>query len=136
MADVQPADPRHALSEGRLTPGITYGLYLAGFLTAGLTTAIGLILAYARLADAGPMTFSHYRFLIRTFWLGIAWALIGLASFSFGVPLSLVLIGIPFVKLGLLIWALMGIWYAVRCVAGLIYLSRGQVYPRPRSWFF
>ena len=120
MADVEPADPRHALSEDRVTPGITYGLYLAGFPTAGLTTAIGLILAYARLADAGPMTFSHYRFLIRTFWLGIAWALIGLASFSFGVPL----------------WALMGVWYAVRCFAGLIYLSRGQVYPRPRSWFF
>ena len=36
MADVQPADPRQALSEDRLMPGITYGLYLAGFATGGL----------------------------------------------------------------------------------------------------
>ena len=135
MADVETADPRQALDEGRTLPGVTYGLYLLGFATGGLTTFIGLIVAYARLADAGPVSFSHLRFLIRTFWLSFAWALIGVGLFAFGAPLSLILIGIPFVKMAFLIWGLIGVWFAARCIAGLVYLSRGQAYPRPRTWF-
>jgi uncharacterized membrane protein len=134
MADVQPADPRQALSEDRVMPGVTYGLYLLGFATGGITTIIGLIVAYARLADAGPVTFSHYRFLIRTFWLSFAWALVGLGFFAFGAPLSLILIGIPFVFLATVIWGAIGIWFAVRCCVGVIYLARGEAYPRPRTW--
>jgi uncharacterized membrane protein len=31
-------------------------------------------------------------------------------------------------------WLIMGgagIWYGVRCVVGLVFLSRGEAYPRP-----
>lgn len=134
-ADSIPADPRQALSEDRTLAIVTYALYLGGYVTGGATTLVGLIIAYARLADSGPITFSHFRFLIRTFWLSFAWALIGLALFAFGAPFSLILIGIPFLKLAFLIWGLIGVWFAVRCIVGLVYVSRGEAYPRPRTWF-
>ena len=134
MADIQSADPRQALSEDRVLPGITYGLYLLGFASGFVTTLIGLIVAYARLADAGPAAFSHYRFLIRTFWLSFAWGLVGLGFFIFGAPLSVILIGIPFLMVAFFIWGAIGIWFAVRCIAGLIYLARNEAYPRPRTW--
>jgi uncharacterized membrane protein len=134
MAEVQSADPRQALSEDRLMPAIAYGLYLLGAVTGGVTMVIGLIVAYANLAEAGPKAFSHYRFLIRTFWLGIAWFIIGGGFVLFGAPLSLVLIGLPFLFLGWFIIGAVGIWYLVRCCVGLIYLAREEAHPRPRSW--
>jgi uncharacterized membrane protein len=51
-----------------------------------------------------------------------------------GAPLSLILIGIPILKLGFLIWGLIAIWFAVRCIAGAVRLARGEAYPRPRAW--
>ena len=134
MAEVQPADPRQALSEDRVLPTIAYSLYLLGFLTGGTTMIIGLIVAYANLADAGPKAFSHYRFLIRTFWLAIAWFIIAGGLVLFGAPLSLVLIGLPFLWLGWFIGGAVGVWYLVRCCVGLVHLGREQAYPRPRSW--
>jgi uncharacterized membrane protein len=134
MNDVQPDDPRQDLSEDRVMPGVAYGLYLLGPVTGGVTMIIGLIVAYANLADAGPRTFSHYRFLIRTFWLSIAWLIIAGGMMLFGAPLSLVLIGLPFLWLGWFIFGAVGVWYLVRCVVGLIFLGRGDAYPRPRTW--
>ena len=52
----------------------------------------------------------------------------------FGGVLSLVLVGIPFLMLGLFIWGVVGIWFAIRCVVGLVYLSQGEAYPRPDTW--
>jgi len=59
-------------TDDRTMPAVTYGLYLLGFASAGLTTLIGLIIAYANRAAATPAIASHYTFLIRTFWLSAA----------------------------------------------------------------
>jgi uncharacterized membrane protein len=133
MTDITPprADDR---SEDRLLPGIVYALYICGIASFGGSILIGLIVAYANLADAGPRNFSHYRFAIRSFWLSIAWFLIGGLLIGFGGPLSLVLIGLPFLWLGWTIWGVIGIWFAVRAVAGVIYLAKGEAYPRPKTW--
>lgn len=131
MTDLSPASD---LREDRVLPGIVYGLYLLGAVTGGVTMFIGLIVAYANLADAAPRAFSHYRFAIRTFWLSIAWFLIGGGMILFGAPLSLVLIGLPFLWLGWIICGAVGVWFMVRAVAGLIYLARGDAYPRPKTW--
>jgi len=44
------------------------------------------------------------------------------------------LIGIPAVMLGVFIMGAVGVWFAVRCVLGVIYLARGEAYPRPMNW--
>jgi uncharacterized membrane protein len=122
------------LSEDRLLPIVVYGLYILGIASFGGSILIGLIVAYANLADAGPRNFSHYRFAIRSFWLSIAWFLIGGSLVLFGGPLSLVLIGLPFLGLGLFIWWAISIWFTVRAVVGLIYVAKGEAYPRPKTW--
>lgn len=121
-------------SDDRTMPAVTYGLYLLGFASAGATTLIGLIIAYANRATATPAVTTHYTFLIRTFWLAIGWALIAGALVLIGLPLSFILIGIPILKLGFLIWALISIWFAVRCILGAVHLARGEPYPRPQAW--
>ena len=47
---------------------------------------------------------------------------------------TFVLIGIPIVQLGFAIVSLICVWAFARTVAGAIYLSQDQAYPRPRTW--
>jgi uncharacterized membrane protein len=134
MSDVAtPAPPR---SEDMTRVGVIYALYLLGWVSAGLTTLIGLIVAYASRAGASPKAESHLTFQIRTIWVSLGWAILGGLLVVIGLPLSLVLIGLPILHLGMSIFALLGLLFVIRCVAGIIYLARGEDYPRPRSWFF
>lgn len=130
MTDVAVA-PR--AEEDKILPAVVYGLYLLGF-TNGLTFFVGLIVAYVNRDAAGPINASHYTFAIRTFWLAIAWFMIGLMMTVFGAPLSLLLVGIPVLLAGIAIMGAVGLWFVVRCVLGIYYLTRGEAYPRPRSW--
>lgn len=132
MTDTTAAiEPR--VEEDKILPAVVYGLYLLGF-TNGLTWIIGLIVAYVNRDTAGPINESHYTFAIRTFWLSIAWFLIGLTLVLIGIPLSLVLVGIPVLFVGGTILCAISLWFVARCVAGIYYLSRGEAYPRPRAW--
>ena len=125
--------PSVVTSEDRTLPAVVYGLYLLG-LVNGLTILVGLVIAHINRDTAGPVMRSHYTFLIRTFWISIAWFVIAGLLVLFGGVLSLVLVGIPFLMLGLFIWGVVGIWFAIRCVVGLVYLSQGEAYPRPDTW--
>ncbi|HEY2659083.1 MAG TPA: hypothetical protein VGI79_05130 [Caulobacteraceae bacterium] len=122
-----------AAHEDRTLPAVVYGLYFLG-LAYGVTALIGLIVAYANLGSAGPKMRSHYVFQVRTVWTGLAWALIGGALIVIGGILSIILIGVPIIKLGFLVLSLICLWALARCIAGAIYLSQDQAYPRPRSW--
>jgi len=119
--------------EDHTLPTVVYALYLLGLIN-GLTVFLGVIIAYANRQSAGPTMESHYTFQIRTFWIAIAWWLIAGVLFLFGIPLSVILIGIPLLVAGGLIVAMTHIWFAVRCILGLIHVSRGEAYPRPRAW--
>lgn len=121
-------------SEDRTLPAVTYALYLVGLATAGLTAILGLIIAYASRGSASAAMQSHYTFLIRTFWMTIGWTLIGGLIFLVSLPLSLILIGIPGLVVGATVIGLVGIWFAVRVIVGVIYLAQGQAYPRPNTW--
>lgn len=129
-----PTEPPPRSSEDRTMPAVVYALYLVGLATGGLTSILGLILAYVSKDQAGPVSRTHYDFLIRTFWMTLALALVAAALIAIGVPLSFLLIGIPFVVLGGLIFALLAVWYAVRCIVGVVYLAREEAYPRPQTW--
>jgi uncharacterized membrane protein len=124
-------------SDDRTLPMVVYALYLIG-LIAGVTVLIGLIIAYANRARAGFMADSHYLFQIRTFWIGLALWLLGGVSMMWGALWGAIpfigLVGVPFVMLGLSIFFLTHLWFAVRCILGLVYVSRGDAYPRPRAW--
>lgn len=124
----------YSTTEDRTMPAICYALYLLAFAT-GITAVIGVIIAYVQRSTAGPAMYSHYTFLIRTFWLGlllcIACAVVGGIVMGIGAILTVVLIGFPIMALGGLIFGVAAVWFGLRCILGLIYLSRGEAYPRP-----
>ena len=119
--------------EDQTLPIVVYALYLLG-LANGLTVLIGLFVAYANRDRAGPVMESHFTFQIRTFWMAIAWWAVGCVLLFYGIPLMLLLIGFPLAIAGGLILAMTHIWFAVRSILGLIHASRGEAYPRPRTW--
>ena len=119
--------------EDQTLPTVVYALYLIGLIN-GLTILIGLVIAYANRDGSGYRTESHYIFQIRTVWTAIAWWIIGCTLLFWGIPLSFILIGVPLVMLGGAILGLTHVWFALRCIMGLVYLSRGEAYPRPRTW--
>lgn len=133
MTDATAVEPSARAEEDKILPAVVYGLYLLGCAN-GLTVIIGLIVAYVNRDAAGPINGSHFTFAIRTFWLGIAWFLIGGLLMLFGIPMLVVLVGLPMIIAGGLILGAVGLWFVVRCVLGIYYLVRGEAYPRPRAW--
>ena len=103
------------------TAKIIYILYLVGILF-GITSIIGVIMAYINKTDAPAWLQSHYQFQIRTFWIGALYLVLG-------VILTMVIIG----SLVILFWV---IWLIVRCAKGIKYLDTKQAYPDPTGWLF
>jgi len=120
----------YAASEDKTMPAVCYALYLLAFAT-GITAVIGVVIAYAQRPTAGPAMQSHYTFLIRTFWITLALMVAGGVLFGVGALLSIILIGFPIMGVAWLIMGGAGILYGVRAVVGLVFLSRGEAYPRP-----
>lgn len=124
----------YSSAEDKTLPAVCYALYLLAFAT-GITAVIGLVIAYTQRRSASPAMESHYTFLIRTFWIGlvlaIAGAMVGGMLFAVGMVLSVILIGFPIMALAGMVWAAAAVWFGIRCVVGLVYLSRGEAYPRP-----
>ena len=103
------------------TARIIYILYLIGILVP-LTAIVGLVMAYVNRGDAPDWLESHYQYQIRTFWIGVLYA-------SLGLLLSMVLIG----YLLLLFWM---VWLIIRCVTGMKLLDERRMHPNPRTWMF
>ena len=120
----------YSATEDRTMPVVCYALYLLAFAT-GVTAIAGLVIAYAQRATAGPVMQSHYTFLIRTFWIGLAVMIAGGVICGVGALLTVILIGFPILAAGSLLLAAGGIWFGIRAIVGLVYVSRGEAYPRP-----
>jgi len=100
---------------------IVYILYLAAYVV-GVTAVIGVIIAHIQVGTAEPMLASHYRFQIRTFWIGVLYLMVGFV-------LVWVLIGF----LVLLWWF---IWSLVRNIKGILALNENRPIADPGSWMF
>ena len=119
MTDPNPGQP--AVTNTQLAL-IVYILYLVGYLTGGVTWIIGVIIAHVQISNADPMLASHYRFQIRTFWIGIIYIVVG----------SILLI----VFVGFLVFAWLFIWSLVRNIKGLLLLNENRPIADPGSWMF
>jgi uncharacterized membrane protein len=99
---------------------VVWVLYLSG-LVIGITALVGVILAYVKRGElAGTPFESHMTYAIRTFWISLLGALVG-------VVLSLVLVGF-------LILLAVGIWCLYRMIRGLVLALDGRPIPDPTSW--
>ena len=132
-ASTQPTPPSGSPAyDDRMIAGIIYVLFL--LLPTFIPVLIGLVLAYANRDTPSAMLRSHYVFQIRSFWMFFGWAVIGLAMIGVGIPLSILLVGIPAVVLGAAILCGLGLFFGLRSVVGLIYLAQSKPYPRPQTW--
>jgi uncharacterized membrane protein len=109
-------------SPGRLNVQVVYCLYLVSFVV-GITSIIGLIMAYVNRGKGEPRIDTHYTYAICTFWIGLLYALVAVVM--------MFLIG----WLGMLAMLGLSVWIVVRCVIGLQKASAGEPIANPASWW-
>jgi uncharacterized membrane protein len=108
--------------------GALAGLVSSGFPAIaplmGIIGIAGVIVAYVKRDDAhGTWVASHLRWLIRTFWYSLLWAVIGWIVL---LVLGLILIGIP---LAVLIWGAASIWVLYRVIRGYLLFNDSRPVP-------
>lgn len=118
---VPPPPPYAQPAQSDTSAKIIYVLYLAS-LVVGLTSLVGLVMAYVNVGDAPEPLRTHYRFQIRTFWIGVLYSAIGVV---------LAMVGIGFAIL-----VFVAVWLIVRCVKGLKHLDRREPYPNAATWLW
>lgn len=97
------------------------GLLYAGSYLTGVSGLIGLVLAYVWKGEPHePWEATHYTYLIRSFWIGLAAIVVGLLT---------MLIGIGFLLLGGV-----GIWFLVRLVLSLVNAQKRQPMANPETY--
>jgi uncharacterized membrane protein len=111
---------RPMVSDESLTLAI-YVLYGVGYFT-GISAMIGVAIAHAKVDDTDAVMRSHFRFQIRTFWIGLLYLVIGFAT-------SIVLIGFA-----ILAWWF--IWSLIRIVKGGLLVTEHKPIGNPQSWLF
>ena len=100
---------------------VIYILYIVGTII-GLTAVIGLVMAYVNNDDTDSWLQTHYRFQIRTFWIGFLYCFIAAVTFQ--------------LFLGALIFIFTFFWLVIRCAKGLKQLENRQPVKNLESWFF
>jgi uncharacterized membrane protein len=115
-----PVPPQPAVTNSQLAL-VVYVLYLVAY-AVGITALIGVIIAHIQVGTAEPMLASHYRFQIRTFWIGVLYLVIG----------AILLI----VLVGFVVWLWWFVWSLVRNIKGLLALNENRPIANPGSWMF
>lgn len=100
--------------------GITSAAFIVTAFLAGWPSIIAVIINYVKRGDAaGTFLESHFSWQIRTFWLALMWAGIGLLAF-------VSLIGIP---IAWVIWVGTGLWVLYRIARGWVALFDRRALP-------
>jgi uncharacterized membrane protein len=100
---------------------VIYILYIVGTII-GLTAVIGLIMAYVNKEENNSWLQTHYRFQIRTFWIGLLYLSIGSLTFQ--------------LIIGAFILVFWFFWVVIRCAKGLKQLENKQAVNNLESWLF
>ena len=106
---------RASSESDRTVTVIAYALHLFGAIT-GLPSIIATVLNYVRINRYGGFFDSHHRWMIRSFWWGLLWFVIGWIT--------------VWILIGWVILFLAWAWYVYRHVRGLMALLNGNEMPR------
>ncbi|NYT73089.1 DUF4870 domain-containing protein [Halomonas sp. QX-2] len=98
---------------------VIYALYLASFIL-GFTSIIGVVIAYVYKGKGPVWLDEHYRYQIRTFWIGMVYGLVCLL-------LSAILIGF-------LLMLPLAVWLIIRCVKGFKGLQEKRAPSNVDTW--
>jgi len=86
----------------------------------GITSIVGVIMAYMGRGEAPDWLQSHYTNQIHIFWKGLLYSVISVILIPFLIGLLLIL--------GVLIW------YVIRTIQGMQALGKGEPVANPTSW--
>ena len=100
---------------------VIYFLFIVSTIV-GITGIIALIMAYVFKDDAEDWLQTHYRFQIRTFWIGLLY--ISIASITITVIFGYLVLLFTF------------FWIIIRCAKGLKQLEKKQPVKNLESWLF
>jgi len=103
------------------TAKTVYILYLVG-LVVGVTSIVGVVMAYVNRDSAPEWVQTHYRVQIRTFWIGVLYGVISMVTMM--------------IVVGFLLGLFTLIWWIVRCAKGLKLLGQGAAYENPATWLW
>jgi len=82
---------------------------------------VAIIFAYVKRDDAqGTWVASHVRWLIRTFWFSLAWAVLGLL---FAVTIIGIVVAYP-------VWIADTLWVLYRLIRGIVLFNQSRPVPR------
>ena len=99
---------------------VIYILLIVGTII-GITGIIAVIMAYVYKDESTHWLQTHYRFQIRTFWIGTLYVVIGAITFS--------------IVIGYFILLYTFFWLIIRCAKGLKQLEHEQPVNNLTSWF-
>ncbi|TDO01486.1 DUF4870 family protein [Halomonas ventosae] len=112
---------KHGSGPDTTLPIVVYVLHLAGIITGGLTSLVGVVIAYVYRGNGPAWLDEHYRYQIRTFWIALLY-------FGISGLLTLVLIGF-------LTWLAAVVWLVLRCVKGLKTLNEHRAPDHVDTWW-
>lgn len=111
-ADNRPHMPREPRNARNLAI-VVYILQALLFFLGGITALVGVIVNYVKLDEVrGTWLEPHFRWQIRTFWIGLLWTVIGLVT-------TMLIVG-WFILVGIAIWVI------YRVVVGALALNDGK----------
>jgi uncharacterized membrane protein len=91
---------------------IAYALFAVAVFGLWVPSIAGVVLNYLRIDGASPLYASHHRWMIRTFWWGLLWLMIGLLLWV--------------VLVGYVILAVLLVWWIYRVVKGSLALHENR----------
>jgi len=100
---------------------VIYILLIISTMTV-ITGIIAVVMAYVNRDDSADWLQTHYRFQIRTFWIGLLYFAIGLFTFQ--------------IVIGFFILLFTFFWVVIRCAKGLKQLENNQAVNNVESWLF
>ena len=99
-----------------------YILYFVGYVSGGITTIIGAVIAYLQAPSAESAMKSLYTFQIRTFLIGLLYLFVGMLLLYHIIGGFILLWGFG--------------WSVIRNIKGILALNRNAPIANPESWLF
>ena len=122
MTQIDPGRSQQPVVSDKTMSLIVYILYFGAYFV-GITAIVGVIIAHVQKGSSGdPILESHYDFQIRTFWIGLLYAIVGFV--------------LMFVLIGFLVWLWAFIWSLIRNIKGILALNENRRIANPHSWLF
>lgn len=121
MTETQPPATQPSPANEMDGPKLVYILYFIS-LAVGITALAGLIVAYLKRGEASAAAGTHYTFLIRTFWIGLLYAVISGLTAVIGIGFLLALATV--------------VWFLVRTIKGFMLANDGKTVPDPETWLW